>query len=417
MKPVYIFVVFLICVSLTVPVYEVRASSSSVEIDELTRTLHAIQAYIARATGAHESSLTKDELRTSIRAGVEWIKNAQEENGHFRYEYFPYEDTYSNDDNIVRQTGALYALGEILRRSEGDTLKVRSTMKRAFSYVEQHTQTYEIANETRACVVLNDVSMRCSLGATSLALVGMLAYVEKYPAEESAYEDRIDAYRTYILSMQKPSGGFRDSFTIGSSRIRNTESPFSNGEAMLALVRSLMHTEDTKTQSAIDLAFQYLKTQTYDSNLYLWMMAALRDLDAHSPQSEYKEYAKSFTLWRIEKAKSLTDRTRNYCAYVEGLSSALSMIDKEFSRTEHETLVRELAIRNRNHLNLQIGESDGIRLIMKEKIPTLVSLTDFSHARGGFLTGDSEPSLRIDFTQHCITGYVQTLVDVERGAL
>ncbi len=80
--------------------------------------LNALQSYITRAYGTR-TPLANDELKTSINAGATWLIHAQEPNGHFRYEYLPYEGTYRVDDNMVRQTGALYALGEVRRRTVG----------------------------------------------------------------------------------------------------------------------------------------------------------------------------------------------------------------------------------------------------------------------------------------------------------
>lgn len=40
-----------------------------------------------------------------------------------------------------------------------------------------------------------------------------------------------------------------------------------------------------------------------------------------------------------------------------------------------------------------------------------------SRAEGGFLTEDAEPTECIDFTQHCVTSYLHTLIDIEDRAL
>ena len=62
--------------------------------------------------------IPKDEIVDILKSGVNWFKAAQEENGHFKYEYVPYEDKYLDDVNIVRQAGSLSALGEIIVHEE-----------------------------------------------------------------------------------------------------------------------------------------------------------------------------------------------------------------------------------------------------------------------------------------------------------
>lgn len=407
-----IFVFLLVLSFVLSPVRVSFAASTTADTETLQSMIDAIRAYLARAQGRNTAPLTPRELRVSIGAGAEWLKNAQEESGHFRYEYRPYENTYSGDDNIVRQAGALYALGEILRRSEGDSLEVGRAMKRSIAYFTSLTREDDSGEETFSCIAKNETSMRCPLGATALALVGIISYVEAYPKEAKTYEPLIDAYRTYILTMQKANGGFRDLHSVESGRLNSAESAFSNGEALLALVRVYAYEQNDEVKDAILRAFNYLKAQPYDSNLYLWIMAATRDMHALWPHEEYTEYARSFTLWRIEEAKRLTDRTRNYCAYSEGVASAASMLEDTLTGTEWVRVSTELNARNRNHHALQLTENDTVRLVMKNGVPIFGTLETPRQALGGFLTGDGEPSQRIDFTQHCITGYVQTLVDV-----
>ena len=62
--------------------------------------------------------LTDEEIDDIMAAGINWLKRSQEDNGHFLYEYSPLSDAYSQDDLMVRQTGALYILGEVLKKDQ-----------------------------------------------------------------------------------------------------------------------------------------------------------------------------------------------------------------------------------------------------------------------------------------------------------
>ncbi len=329
----------------------------------------------------------------------------------------PYSATYRKDDNIVRQAGALYALGEIIRHTDRDALGVGSTIQKSIAYFEDLSREGTFHNETFRCIVKSDASKRCPLGATALALVGLLSYVESHPKAAREYSALIADYRTYILSMQKENGGFRDLYTVGSKTLSDKESSFSNGEALLALVRIYMYAPSPEVKSAIDRAFTYLAAQPYDANLYLWIMAALKDMQALWPSDTYTTYAHGFTTWRVGEASRLTNRMRNYCAYSEGLASALSFLDGKLTTPEYTRFTTELNTRNRNHHTLQLTAEDSVRLIIENNVPRLGTLSNPEQAQGGFLTGDSEPTQRIDFTQHCITGYLHTLVDIENKSL
>ncbi len=394
-----------------------HAENDDSENDILAGQLSAISSYLTRSYELNKAPLTEKELQDSIHAGVVWFKNAQEESGHFKYEYVPYEGTYRHDDNIVRQAGGLYALGEIIRKTDDDTLKLSNTIEKAIAYFEDTSKEDTREGKTFRCILKSEASMRCPLGATSLALVGILSYVDANPKKEPQYRDLIGDYRTYILTMQKENGGFRDLYTIGSTVLRDAESSFSNGEALLALVRYYEYNPDGEVKKAIDATFTYLKVQPYDANLYLWIMAALKDMNQLWPNEAYVTYAKDFTNWRIERAVATRSSQRNYCAYAEGLASAVSILDESVSKSELSLIENELNRLNRKHFALQLTGSDTYRILTKGGTLTLETLRDAELAEGGFLTEDSEPTQRIDFTQHCLNTYLQTLVDIQGKSL
>lgn len=393
------------------PVSVSRAETADTDTESLTKQLSAIHSYLARTYTTALAPLTPDEMRATIREGVEWLKKAQEENGHFRYEYVPYEGRYRTDDNMVRQAGALYALGEVFQKSDADAFRLGTTIERSINYFESISKESAVGNTTFKCIPKSDTSKSCPLGATSLALIGLLSYLEQSGSNQSTYRELKEDYLSYILAMQKETGGFRNTHTVGSTRHNDAESPFSNGEALLALARSYAYDPDPEVKDAIDAAFSYLKVQPYDANLYLWMMAALKDMHSLWPSDEYVSYAKGFTEWRMARAVQSRDSKRNYCAYAEGLASVLSIVDVKSA--ESGRIRNELDRLNRKHVALQITEADTYRIIAPEGKLVLAKLKDPEWAQGGFLTEDSEPTQRIDFTQHCINTYLQTLVDVD----
>ncbi len=409
---------FLVCTFLCAPLDTIHAATPETDVETLLLQLHAIQSYIARTHATQTvTAPTHNALRTSIREGAAWFKNAQETSGHFRYEYAPYENTYRNGDNIVRQAGGLYILGELIRRTEKDSLKLSSTIERAISYFESISRTDTRNEKDLRCIVKSTTSVRCPLGATSLALIGILGYVEHSPEKARTYQTLIDEYLTYILTVQKSNGGFTDMYTIGSKNIGTAESPFSNGEALLALVRAYAFEPRDDVKMAIDTTFTYLKAQPFDANLYLWIMAALKDMNELWPKSEYVAYAKEFTLWRLNRATYTNTSLRNYCAYAEGLASAQSIVQEHLTQSENSVIRTELNRLNQTHLSLQLGEADVHRMVFKNGVLGLHTLQDVKRARGGFLTSDMEPTQRIDFTQHCLGAYVQTLVDIDEEKL
>lgn len=375
----------------------------------------ALQSYIARAYGAR-TPLTNEELKGSINAGTTWLIHAQEANGHFKYEYLPFEGTYRADDNMVRQTGALYALGEVRRRTVGKDPEIDRAMEKSISFFQELSREGSHNGKTFSCIVKNEKSSRCPLGATSLALVGILSYVDVHPEKAPLYKKQIEAYATFILMQQKENGGFRNLYAHKGTA-NDEESAFSNGEALLALVRYYQYRQEPTVKVAIDKAFDHLKAQPYNGDLHLWIMAALIDMDTLWPKEEYKTYARGFTDWRFTSSNRASRNTHNYCPYVEGIASALILL-KEEKGGNYNHYLKELESRNSFHYMLQLTDKDEVRVLNDAgnmQFKTLSKPT--KPAIGGFLTGDTALTQRIDFTQHCITAYVQTLIDIRDGTL
>jgi len=395
-------------------------AESSSDIADLQLQLDALKTYISELSlNASYQSVTKvpdSVLRTSIQDGVEWLVNAQEKNGHFAYEFLPYEDAYKSGDNIVRQAGALFILSETARRSTVENKKTGDTIENAITYFESLSPLHTYDGDTVACVQKTAETPTCMLGATALALTGILGYVEANPSKTADYKQTIEAYKTFILKSKKEEGGFRDEYRQGSG-FREKESPFSNGEALLALVRYQQFNGYSEVQTTIDTSFTYLKSLPYDASLYLWMMAALKDMQILSPKVEYVEYAKAFTQWRMNLLVSSRSTLRNYCASTEGLVSAYSLLEGHATSLQLQSLRHEINYWHQKNLLLQVSAENPYRLITEGGKFVLAKNKNVEQSAGGFLTADDEPTQRIDFTQHCVSSYLQTLVDIDGQSL
>ncbi len=394
---------------------QVAEATASSQYDDLSMQVHALSRFIDRENEKRIiAPLSVGALRRGIDQGTKWLIKAQEPTGHFRYEYLPYENMYRDDDNIVRQTGSLYALGEVLRKKSSDTDNVESATLRSLEYFNSLTKS--TASGAR-CILNTSISTTCQLGATSLALIGLLDYLEHAPEKKSQYQKVVEGYATFIIEQQKENGGFRNKYILGKSNQSEAESPFSNGEALLALVRFLEYENRNEVKTAIDTAFTYLKNEPYDTALYLWIMAALKDLNRIAPQDKYVTYAHDFTKWRIEGGARYVTGERNTCAYGEGVASALTILEEKIAPAEYATYRNVLDRLNRLNQQFQITEADTVRVFFTSETHSFKELKNKERAIGGFLTSESEPTERIDFTQHCVSALLQTLTDLDRTSL
>lgn len=416
----FILLSFLVVLLFPLCVVKAETDTEAKKTAVLLQQLHAIERYIEHAflTKFESTKPLQDEVvKKTINEGVQWLIQSQEENGHFAYEYLPFEDEYRNDDNIVRQTGALFILAEIARRDKTQNAETNRAIEKAIGYFKSLSPLHEFEGTEVRCITKTESSKVCKLGATSLALTALLGYVEKYPTKASEYEDLIEGYVSFIMEAKKEDTGFRDQYTIGSGFKGEAESSFSNGEALLALVRYYQYEPEGDVKTMIDETFEYLEPQTYDTALYLWIMAALKDMQVLWPSTAYTEYTKGFTQWRLGELKNARNTLHNYCAANEGLASAYSVLEKSSTAPELSLLRKEIDFWNAKNRGHQIQTDDTFMLLPQEGTLAFTQISDMEQSRGGFLTGYAEPTQRIDFTQHCVSAYVQTLVDIDGESL
>lgn len=402
------------------PVSTTYAAEHTV-MEQYMGELRALVSYLERELNMlPKATLSAEEMRAVIANASAWLVRSQEESGHFRYEYAPYEDTYLDDDNIVRQAGALFELGEIIRHDKKDVLELGPTIASSIEYFEELSRADTYNDIDFRCIVRYEGSDTCKLGATALALIGIMSYVEAYPEMHSEYEELIADYIAFIKAakIEGTNEGFRNKHEIGEDSQSEAESSFSNGEALLALARYYRYyKEDIEVAELAQSTFSYLTSTEYDSPLYLWMMAALKDMQVLWPNALYAPYASDYTNWRITDRSRFRDTKNNYCALAEGITSAYSVLKDTMSTPERAALRREIDFWNNKNLQLQIGDQDMVRYVRRGDTLERQVIRNMNVAHGGFLTADNKLTQRIDFTQHCISAYLQVLTDIEGKTL
>lgn len=385
------------------------------QIAELTKVIESLTAQMAALTGGDVREgidrYHEYDEDAAIAHAIAWFREAQEDSGHFRYEYMPFTDRVVDDDHIVRQAGALYALGEVLVRDTEDIYNLAPLMELSADFFVGESVTGEYEGISFTCLLQgND---KCTLGGTSLALIGMLDLVSAHPELLPRYDATIKGYRNYITAMKMEDAGFINFYYRSHAQTR-TESAFSNGEALLALVRYYQFAPSDSLKQFIDVTYKDLAKKPFDMSYYLWGMAAVKDLYALEPRDEYVDHVRDYTNWRIAPYVEKRGSIRNRCAYIEGVVSAYSVLEKDATLTERERLREEIDFWLAHSAKLQVAEGDTLSVAFGDEPASTLVLKDLSKAVGGFLTGANEPAQRIDFTQHCLNSFVQKKIDIDR---
>lgn len=385
-------------------------AEASTEEEELRLQLVSIVEYLERLLPPNNVPLSADQMRTVITDGADWLVAGQERSGRFGYEYLPYVGEYTSGDNIVRQAGSLYILGEFYRAQDKSDRELEKAIESSIDYFKDLSKS--LGDGEGACVRSGLKSFNCQTGTTALALLGILSYVEQDTDLQEKYYDAITDYADFLLASRLEGAGFSENYNFGGG-FKDSESPFFTGETMLALVRYYQYDARPEVKEVLNEVFDYLKEKEYESPLYLWIMAALKDMQALWPNDEYVEYASDFTSMRLNDAVRRHGTVHNYCAPLEGLTSAYSVLagneSKEYLTRLNDEIEYWLALTT----DLQLDAARPYRVAMIDNTLQMVKVVDPALAHGGFLTGQDEPTQRIDFTQHCMSAYLQKLEDID----
>lgn len=379
--------------------------------------LLGLNLFFSLTSNAFSEALDNQELLKTINAATKWLKQSQEANGHFRYEYMPFLDRYILDDNSVRQAGTVFILSEVMKVDEKNNFELKNTVENGLKYLNENSINANFNNYEFRCVKLNET--KCDLGAVSLVLISYLNLVEKYPELTNKYSDLIQQNLNFILAMKLPEKGFRGNYYLNGGQ-SNTESDFYNGEALLALTNFYIKNSDPEIKKIIDEAMNYFNdhySEIWNNSFYLWGMAAIKDLYQIDPQEKYFKFTKDYTDWRISGFKEKRDTNRNVCAYLEGIVSAYSIIKTNISETEKVSYLEEINFWLNQSKSLQIKRGDRITTTFNGSKTQKLGLKKPSRAIGGFLSGLNEPVLRIDFTQHCLSSFLQKYADIDKLSL
>lgn len=357
-----------------------------------------------------------------INSAGAWMIYRQEESGHFKYEYNPWLDAEVDDDNLVRQAGAAYIMGELFDyKGDGayldsavDSLRYFNTLTKyddrdgiEIAYIENDQKTGTIALATIACEHVRDTWLW-----------------------NSDLEKQCNGYLNFLDFVEGKDGGFSKKYYLGLPRDAiefETQSPYYNGEAWLALSVSQGRKNSPALRERLEKHFDYFdnKYRTLidrDKNgedvgkevigFYLWGMRAINRMHIMDQKPEYADFAYMYTNHVIEDKgyMDLESNKRdkiNDCYAFEGVVSAYAIAKRE-GETEitarwkpmiehHLERLKNFQVKN----DITAEEVINGRLVQKK-------LPNPNEARGGFLNSLKEDSqyMRIDFTQHCIGAYL-----------
>lgn len=320
----------------------------------------------------------------------------QQSDGFFRYQLDFLTGRWSKDNNIVRQAGAGYALGEYLLAHRNPQTEIQ--LQRAIYSYGSSSMVWKDGK----LLTFEDNYKKAKSGATALALISALYY--RRSTGDKRFDQDINAWVKGLLSLRNPNGGF-------SRRPRKSkESPYSNGEIWLALGTYIQQfPEDRRvleTLNQIDDYFLAHYGDNPDIGFFHWGLMAAEKRYQQTGERLFVDFAVRQTNQYLEEMRPRINPNSNSCYAVEGMAAVLVMVSEfpEYSEL-HQRLVARINKEMEKNLALQItSEQKEIEL----GDGRVLAAPEIAGNAGAFLNGRQRPQIRVDATQHCLSAMLKT---------
>jgi hypothetical protein len=352
------------------------------------------------AAGSCERRLDRAVLDRSLELGTRFLLAHQRPAGNFDYEYDWRSGTLSEDDNEVRQAGALWGLTLVYAERPSDELA--AAVERGLVFFER----VSVSSKRGRCIAY-PTSQDGGMGTVALVALAHVDYLRANrslsAARREVLEKQLDEYLKLLTRGVHPSGLWYGRFAHVGCKPSGEPSPYSDGEALLALVKAhkylgradllpiIQRGAEAGKRLNIDAALAEDADSDTTKGYYQWSSMALYEL-ATSDVPDARSYGDTVLRladWMIDDHHVLW-RLKNTGYAFEGIAHAYALAkERGDARLAKYSCVLDVGLERL--ISWQVG---GPR-------PNRYTSADAdAKALGGVQNAAFDPGLRIDVTQH-----------------
>jgi hypothetical protein len=355
------------------------------------------------AGGSCQHRVNRAALDASIKLGTRFLLAHQRPDGNFDYEYDWRAQELSNDDHETRQAGALWGLALLYQDDKRPELA--AAIERALGFFDAHSRLVKGAR----CTVYPDSSPGHA-GTIALVALAQIEYLRAAPElatdKRALLEARLDQYLKMLVQSLQPSGLWYGDYDVKSCKPQGDASSYSDGEALLAMVKAAKYLGKQDLLPVIMSAAAAGKKLNVDDALakdadsdvtkgyYQWSSMAFYELATSDfPNvSGYGDTVLKLADWIIDVHKILT-RNRNTGYAYEGIIHAYALAKQRHDSVRQAKYGCVIDLGLEHIMSWQVGGPITNRYTaMPWRLDEL--------ALGGVQNAAFDPALRVDVTQH-----------------
>jgi hypothetical protein len=362
--------------------------------------------------------LNRPTLLKSVELGKSFLIANQKTAGNFNYQYDFVKKTLSQEDNQVRQAGALWGLALLYRDFPDEATK--EALMRGLDFFFQVTKD----GREHGMFISYPGERECHTGTVALVTLAVIETLRAgTPPDEMRREQLktyLSGYLAFLKQQQRPDGQFSMSYNMKRDASSGRTSPYYDGETLLALCKAARYLDRGELVPVIQkaarrmaeyytvISWEKKKDSDETKGFYQWGSMAFREYSdsGWKDAKTFEDTALALAWWMVNTHRVLSSGRNSAYAY-EGLVSAYTIAKK---RNNQEAL-NELAYVIDRGLYRMTGWQVGGPL-SKDNNFLSSHPADDKMAVGGIMNSKDESPLRIDVTQHQMHAVLLALQNV-----
>jgi len=234
-------------------------------------------------------SLDLDFLQFIIQKSSDYLSDQVNENGEFRYGYFPCFNKEIQNYNILRHASTTYSMIEAYEITK--SLDLKESINRAIKYlISEGVKLIKTSDDVeRAFIVEKSDDDSIKLGANAAALLAFSKYTEVF--SDNSYLPMMHQLAEGIVYFQKKDGSFVHVLNFSDLSVREEfRIIYYDGEATFALMRLFAIDENLKWLRTVERAFEYFINKKYWNHNDHWLSYCSYEIFLHRPERKYLEF-------------------------------------------------------------------------------------------------------------------------------
>ena len=425
--------------------------------------------------------LSKNVLNKSLEMGcMNLVHNQRQDQGNFIYQYdfVHHHEPKSNTDSQVRQAGALWGTALCFQHLPGN-VALQKVVEKALDFFLQHSKSVPAFGEVLADSSIEPLVIHypgdelAETGTNALVALALLEYLrtmkDNHHIVAGVPESRLDTLQeqlqrilVFLQSLQKrETHHFAKSYDVKHKQPHHDSSPYFDGEVLLCLTKAAKYMDQYMTDEqhkvgnakllslVQETAPSLFKAYTLDAwrhglhdsdetkGFSQWSsMAAAEYYTASTAkhinekqawakdQEFYEDYAFTISHW-IVHTHQILKRTKNTGYAMEGLLAAHEVAkERLYHYKDHsvqgvmDTLADAIDTGLHKLTAWQVaGPLAHENLYLKRQDEQHKTIPNDLQAKGGIMSAENDPLLRIDTTQHQMHAVMMALnSDIYTGA-